>query len=53
MVRHDEVGVVTDEEPRFHIDAEILQSVNFFEECDGIKNYTVADDTCHVRMEYS
>jgi len=44
MVRHDEVGVVADEEPSADVDVELLELAYLLHEGDGIDNDAVADD---------
>src|SRR5437870_11427049 len=37
------MGAIADEQAVIHLHAVVTQSGNFFEKCDGIENYTVAD----------
>ncbi len=37
------MGAIADEEAAIHLHAVVTQSGDFFEKCDGIEDYTVAD----------
>src|SRR6266536_1331036 len=47
------MGAIADEQAVIHLHAVVTQSGNFFEKCDGIENYTIADDAAGSRAQYA
>ena len=47
------MGAIADEEAAIHLHAVVTQSGDFFEKCDGIEDYTIADDAAASRAQYA
>jgi len=44
VVRHDEVGVMADEQPPLYVVAKLLYLLDLFEQGDGVDDDTIADN---------
>src|SRR5437879_12217476 len=47
------MGAIADEQAVIHLHAVVTQSGDFFEKCDGIEDYTIADDAAASRAQYA